>query len=344
MINLYMKDAKGKIRIWSIEELVDGFVVSHGVLGGSIQEKFEEVLDGKAGRSQSEQIDLQIKSRINKQLDIGYVHSLEEAKVNKVTNSIGLLKPMLARKIDEVSIDYKSAFVQRKYDGNRCLITRANGEIIAYSRNGKPINSIDHILSGLDLQDGETIDGELYCHGESLQKIVSLIKRKQPESKKIRFNLYDYVSDKPFTERLKEIQRFNHESIDIVETIPVSDLADVMDLLKQFRDDGYEGAIVRHGSAGYQDGRRSSSLLKVKEWLDMEFPVIDIKESKDGWALLRCVAPNGNIFGVTCHGDVSYKQHVLKNKEYYIGNLITIEFAYLTKDGIPFHPIAKAWR
>lgn len=344
MTDLYTKDNNGNIRVWSIEPEIDGFVITHGVLGGSLQTKFEEVLFGKVNRSQDEQIELQMNARISKQRDKGYVDTIEQAMARKPTNQLGLLKPMLAKSIEDVEIDYSSAFVQRKYDGNRCLITNTNGNIIAYSRNGKPINSIDHILCNLDLQEGETIDGELYCHGQTLQTIVSWIKRQQPESKRIKFNVYDYVSDKPFSERLKEIQRFDVDGVNIAETYHVSDLSEVMDLFKLFRNDGYEGAIVRHGLSGYQDGKRSKSLLKVKEWMDMEFMVYDIDVSKDGWAILNCKTLSGKTFNVTCHGDHSYKEYVWLHRDLFIGHYVTVEFAYFTADGIPFHPIAKGWR
>lgn len=344
MTDLYIKDSNGNIRIWSIESEIDGFTITHGVLGGSLQTKFEEVLFGKVNRSQDEQIELQMNSRVSKQRDKGYVDTVEQAMASKPTNQLGLLKPMLAKNIDDVVIDYKTAFIQRKYDGNRCLITNQDGNIIAYSRNGKPINSIDHILCNLDLQEGETIDGELYCHGQSLQTIVSWIKRQQQESKKIKFNVYDYVSNEPFKDRLQRIQRFESESVNVAETFNAYDLSDVMELFRLFRNDGYEGAIVRHGSAGYQDGKRSSSLLKVKEWLDMEFIVKDIDVSKDGWAILQCEAPNGKEFNVTCHGDHAYKEFVCLHRELFIGQCVTVEFAYFTADGIPFHPIAKGWR
>ena len=344
MTDLYIKDSNGNIRVWSIEADPYGFTITHGVLGGSMQSKHEGVLHGKVNRTVDEQIELQMNSRINKQKDRGYVESLDEAMIGKPTNSLGLLKPMLAKGIDGAIVDYNNAFVQRKYDGNRCLITNQNGNIIAYSRNGKPIDTIDHILCNLDLQEGETIDGELYCHGQSLQTIVSWIKRQQQNSSLLRFNAYDYVSADPFKERLKHLQRFDVDGVDIVETFAVSNHNEVMELFNMFRSDGYEGAIVRHGSAGYQDGKRSSSLLKVKQWNDDEFLVIDITPSKDGWAILKCITRDRKEFSVTCHGDHLYKEFVLQNDTDFIGRTVTVEFAYYTAEGIPFHPIAKGWR
>lgn len=341
---LFIVDNKGQLRLWSIEAGSDGFVIRHGVYDGSLQEKYEHVPHGKVNRTLEEQIELQMLSRINKQRDKGYVDSIEQALAQRATNQLGLRKPMLAQTIDNVDIDYSSAFIQRKYDGNRCIITNVDGNITAYSRNGKHIDSIDHILDNVRLAPGESIDGELYAHGETLQTIVSWIKRKQADTRKIKFHAYDYISKSPFEERYAILQTIADKNIEIAPTYNVSTYNDVMDYFMQFREEGYEGAIVRHGLYGYEDGKRSKSLVKVKAWQDAEFLVTDIVTSKDGWARLVCTARNGRQFHVTCHGDIGYKKHVLDNKDDYIGEIVTIEYAYLTADGIPFHPVAKGWR
>jgi DNA ligase-1 len=341
---LFIVDNKGQLRTWNIEAGSDGFIIRHGVYDGSMQEKYEHVPCGKVNRTQEEQIELQMLSRINKQIDKGYVYSIEEALAKRATNALGLKKPMLAQTLDKTEIDYSSAFVQRKYDGNRCIITNVDGTIQAYSRNGKPVDSIDHILDIIRLAPGESIDGELYCHGESLQTIVSWIKRKQADTRKLKFHAYDYINHEPFEERFERLKTIANKHVEIVPTYPVSTYEQMMEYFMQFRHEGYEGAIIRHTLAGYEDGKRSKSLVKVKAWQDDEFLVSDIIPSKDGWARLVCIDAYGRHFTVTCHGDLGYKQHVLLNKDEFIGEMVTVEYAYLTKDGIPFHPVAKGWR
>ena len=34
---------------------------------------------------------------------------------------------------------------------------------------------------------------------------------------------------------------------------------------------------------GYEDGKRSGSLIKLKDWLDQEFKIVDVSASADGW-------------------------------------------------------------
>lgn len=344
---LYAKDAKGDIRVWSITTQTMGYVIEHGKLNGAMQQKKESIFDGKQNRTREEQIDKQVKSAIKKQRDKGYVDSIEEAELG-LTNSLGLFKPMLAQKIEDNVVDFSTAFIQRKYDGNRCIIGNDGTGIKAYSRGSQLITSIGHILNSLNLQPGTFIDGELYCHGVRLQTIASWVKKKQPETLRLKFHAYDTISPKPFKDRNADLSvALIGTDIRYIERVPTYPLKDANDLkmhFNWFRADGYEGAIVRHTNAGYEDGKRSKSLLKVKKWHDDEFLVTDITASKDGWALLQCVTGRGKPFSVTCHGPVDYKMQVFQTSEQHIGKLVTIEYAYLTADGIPFHPVAKCWR
>ena len=205
-ITLYQVDNKDKLRVWHIDFDHNIITIKFGVKGGAIQTKQERVSGGLGGRTLREQVLSRVRSRINKQYDRGYKESPEEARAMKGTNAMGMFKPMLAQKFSDVkNIDFELAFMQNKFDGHRCLITNINGEKIAYSRQGKLITSVDHILKSVNVREGQTIDGELYCHGFSLQKIGSWIKREQEGTKNLNFHAYDMVSKKPFSERLLDL-------------------------------------------------------------------------------------------------------------------------------------------
>ena len=107
---------------------------------------------------------------------------------------------------------------------------------------------------------------------------------------------------------------------------------------------GYEGLILRQGEFGYEAGKRSASLIKVKQWLDEEFRVIEIYPSKDGWAVLLCITDKGRIFRVSAPGTMQEKTKVLLETYKYIGEWVNVEFYDWTNDGIPFHPVARYWR
>jgi len=343
---LYCKDAGGRIRFWKIEALDDGISMTYGLADGAVSNQFEEVRVGKGGRTREGQIYSRYLSRINRQTDKGYVHNVLDAENNKRTNSLGLIRPMLAQPIKNIkSINYHDAHYQHKYDGNRCLVTNRGGENIAYSRNGKMIVSISHILDSMILPDGCTIDGELYCHGVSLQQIGSWIKRDQEATINLSLRVYDIIRNEPYSSRLARLRGLTlGDNASIVPTVLVENERALSELFEDSISSGYEGGIVRMGKAGYEDGKRSKSLLKMKVFDDDEFLVVDIIESKEGWARLRLKTKKGIEFGASAPGSMDNKYEIAENKDDYIGRMVNVKYMGYTKDGKPFHPTAVAFR
>jgi DNA ligase-1 len=120
-----------------------------------------------------------------------------------------MIKPMLAYKVGTKEIDYSNkVYMQPKLDGVRCVIQlNDKGEVIAYSRTGKPWLNINHILSNLkplfSSQPDVILDGELYNHDlrDNFEKIISLVRKQKPtnedrlESKElVQFHCYDYAN------------------------------------------------------------------------------------------------------------------------------------------------------
>jgi DNA ligase-1 len=263
-------------------------------------------------------------------------------------NSMGLPRPMLAQKYDSKQ-SVNGNFIQPKLDGHRCLVSKQNGELTAYSRNAKPITSISHILEEIAMLDIDNVvfDGELYIHGEKLQKISSLVRRNQKESERLRYYIYDMVDEcADFASRALALshafvgKKFRHTHL-LKTTICDDDLKIQFDAAIQ---DGFEGLMIREPLAMYESGKRSKSLLKMKKFHDAEFKAVDIKQSADGWGIVVCETKSGDKFSVTAPGCAEEKIAVVEQPNAYIGAMITVEYAGLTKDGIPFHPVAKCWR
>jgi DNA ligase-1 len=302
-----------------------------------------------SGRDIEEQMILERNSRLSRQLDKGYKFTPEEAALGS-TNQLGLLNPMLAQSLDKVrNVNLSSAFVQPKLDGHRCLITNQGGAIFAYTRKGKPIDTIPHILEDFRwLAEGKTVDGELYIHGRKLQTISSFIKRMQPASSELRYHWYDYAHPTPFAKRIEaihyaaEIKQMPH--VDVVETARIETLDEVYKLFRRYRDEGYEGAMLRVGESGYQPSVRAAQLLKVKERHDCEVTVLGATPSREGWAVLRVRTDEGREFDVSAPGSVPQKRETMDNIDKYVGRRLTIEYAHLTEEQIPFHAVALRWR
>lgn len=118
----------------------------------------------------------------------------------------------------------------------------------------------------------------------------------------------------------------------------------MFDELIRVRRAGFEGLMLRLDGRKYEDGKRSSSLIKVKKFHDDEFECIDIEPSRDGWGICVLKAKNGVVFRTSAPGTLQEKERQLKTKEQYIGKYLTVEYSQLTNDGVPFHPSAIRWR
>lgn len=347
---LYRNSRLGVSR-WTIwQEGCTIYISSESKIGDTPVVFTEHVPNGKAGRTTQQQIDLRINARIRGKIDNGYVYSLEEAK-KPLTNQYGFYKPMLAVKHrDAKGVRLEDCYVQPKLDGHRCLMTNFENELLAYSRAGRWIDTMDHIKKDLKIPEGLTLDGEIYKHGQKLQVISSWAKRLQADSRNLNYVVYDIVDESiSYAERLeilREIEKDNPHLI-ICPTWKISEIEDfnLSEFLHQsIYTHGYEGLMLRPSKGHYEIGRRSKSLIKVKKLDDDEAVVIGVTASKDGWAVLHCKMPNGKIFKMSAPGTVLEKRHVLENIEMYVGKTVTYEFAQITNEGKPFHAVALRWR
>jgi ATP-dependent DNA ligase len=358
---LYKKHKGGKVGYWEgwIAPALDAsWIVVMKYASGihdSPQTVEERIKEGKQGRTAKEQAWFRLDSRTNSKLDSGYVYSRARAEeTSHIVDASGNYKPMLANKIRDHrgTIDTETTCVQLKYNGHRCLIMNINGVTKAFSRNGKEIPGVPHILEKFRLEPGEIVDGEIYRHGWKLQKIASAAKRYQVDSKQLTFVAYDYIdTDNVFLDRLETLKSFVEQGIiepgtDAVKIAPTIILGDkpIEGLLRKSISNGYEGLILRLDGYPYEVGRRSSGLLKVKHLEDAEFQVIDVIPSRDGWGILVCALPNGSTFKTSAPGTMQDKTEILKNKHKYIGRRVTVEYPETTADGIPFHAVATGFR
>ena len=334
-------------------------------MDGVVTEKSSSIQAKNVGRANetkpNEQAIAEAQSRVSKQIRLGYVETLEEAAA-PVTNGLGKKKPQLAEKMQDVNmdeVDWDNAFLQRKFDGHRCL----HDEFI-YSRGGKAHN-VGHIQEALDAQPAFAdlhLDGELYVHGMTLQAIGSLITKPREDSLQLTYCVYDCVSDAPFEERFASVENaFAHTvnldpRIQLVETVRVRSLAEAMVLHRKWVAEGYEGSILRWGRAGYRDGKRTKHCVKVKDFTDFEVRVV-------GWELAEQQVVKGITYQVpkfiyevdtptgiktakaTAHGNAAEKHAEWEAlvAGLNMGRLLTLTHFGFTPDGIPNIATAKCW-
>lgn len=355
------KNHSGSIGYWSAQNFGATVHIEHAKkIGGRPTQSQYEAKPKNVGRSNEttaeQQAELEIQSRAKKQLDKGYVRTQEEAAAPS-TNTLGLEKPMLATPMDKVKvddIDWDNAYVQPKLDGHRALYKDG----VLYSRAGKA-QPLPHIMEAIKAvgADHLHLDGELYLHGKTLQEISSLVKRDQPETKDLVYHVYDVLdTSKPWADRFTEVEEIlanaEHPSIKVVPSYPLSIVDEVTAYHEHFLDEGYEGTMLRHGTAGYHDGKRSKALLKVKNFKDAEFVVVGVQagtpsvtpEKTYQVPVWLCDCGDGNTFEVTAQGNREEKDAQWANRADYIGKELTVKYHYFSKKGIPQIPIALRWR
>ena len=183
---LYKVDSIGKIRQWTIKTNNDTFWTEQGQVGGKIVvNKPTTTVPKNVGRSNAtsavEQAIAEANAKWTKQTDKGYVERVED--VHKIT----LYTPMLAQKFEDRLNELTfPLYTQPKLDGIRCITYLQDGELVAKTRAGKPLESIPHILEELESFFAENpdavLDGELYNHDlkNDFNKIISLVRKQKP--------------------------------------------------------------------------------------------------------------------------------------------------------------------
>ena len=358
---LFKKTSGGKIQMWQIGVTpLSGnkalIMVMHGLVDGKKQSSPETISEGKnAGRRNAttpfQQAFLEAQSAWVEKLERKHYGLTVEESAQKRA-----IAPMLAQSYDKhmKKVDWANAFTQPKLDGNRCHAVRNGKTIELITREGLTVETCPHIQDRLLslMPDKQTWDGELYVHGTVVTSLNSLLRRAQEDSAKVEFHLYDVVLPLSFAERNIELLRHitkDQGPIKLVDTIRVVDAESLMSHQVEFIEAGFEGAMLRYGSAGYEAGKRSYSLLKVKNFADAEFKVIGCKKGRgkyEGLAIFQCETAVGNPFDVTAPGTLDSKRQYWTDREKYIGKMLTVKYAGYTQTErpVPFHPVAKAFR
>lgn len=180
---LFALNKDGSFQCWKVFIVGNQVVVEFGKVGGKKQQKVTTCEPKNVGRSNEttaeQQAWAEAVSKWEKQVRLGYRD--DTSKLEQEEN----FSPMLAH--DAIK-RYKSiiypAYVQPKLDGVRALVTLdADGFPQFNSRGNKlypvPLDSeLSKQVKSLSEHSGfDKFDGELYIHGLSLQKIVSLAKK-----------------------------------------------------------------------------------------------------------------------------------------------------------------------
>lgn len=348
---LYAKTKKGKIQEWAVWTEGDEIHVEYGQAGGKKTKKVTKAKPKNVGRANATSADDQAvkeaKSKWTKQKDNGYFDTPEQALSELVR------LPMLASDYLESGhrISYP-CFVSEKLDGVRSLTFTEESDIHYLSRGGKSYPNHPHITAQLELLFNETgfeaFDGELYIHGMLLQHINSLVKKPQQQSADLLYCIFDVPTDKPFSERLKDLEKVNQAvkhlgltHIKVVMCREVANEEEARRMMDIFLSRGFEGLMLRNLQGMYEWNNRSGDLQKWKDFKDLEARVVSVTSDRNGEGVLTC-AFDGKFFDVKMRGTHEYREY--ENQKKLIGKWITVKYQALTEDGLPQFPVGIAER
>lgn len=348
-LRIYKKDSSGKIRYLQISNVDNTVVQESGVVGTDNPVVNVSVCEAKnVGKSNATtpegQAYLEAQAKLTEKMRLGYFNTIEEAQEK---GGQDFLLPMLAKDFKKEKGKIKfPCYVQPKLDGMRALGSVDN----LISRTGKVIDTLSH----LDLSDLEDVilDGELYAHGISFQENMKLIKKYRPGlTEQVKYHVYDIVMDAPFTLRtailLNTVLELSSEKIKVVPIYKVFNFEDIDKFHQQFIAEGYEGTIIRHSDEGYQVNKRSSQLLKYKDFLDEAYEIVDVvpSESRPEQGVVVCLCKKTNqTFNTGMKFSHEQRENILKNKGEYIGEMAEIRFFEYTDGGLPRFPVCVGVR
>jgi ATP-dependent DNA ligase len=369
---LYKLNNTNRLSWWKIERVGSDYHVTWGQDLATINKPSanHNVYQCESEDEAQFQIDSKIDEQIKRQ---GYTEHIPRKMPDM---------PMLAQqwKDHKNKEPFPSTAIQPKLDGLRCIAT--NRTVTTRKKLDLPtIPHIKEVLGTLDEED--KLDGELYIHGCDLQLLQSMAVRKHPHTAyhTLEYHVFDYIdTELPFSERYKKLQAiverltaFYEAHMSNIRTLPEklrpkkvypetcpiklvptymidnnSHSEQVKHLLGQhfraFVKEGYEGCIVRNSAAEYQLNYRSPDLLKYKERMDDEFPIVDVSEAYDNMGTFVCKTHEGRFFEATPAWTNARKRILLRDKEKFIGRMLTVEFEKYSPDGVPLKPVGKATR
>jgi ATP-dependent DNA ligase len=214
-----------------------------------------------------------------------------------VTNP--LINPQLCKTFDQEKFDWtgKELIAEPKYDGLRAIVVVDNGKAEAFSRNGKPLYNVDHILEELeqrftDITGSWVFDGEFYTKDWNLSMgIVKSSVTKHAQSKEVRYHVWDLLTleewkdgksittlDIRFATLQLMIELFDTQYTHCVEQVRVSNLDQARTAFCSYLDKGYEGIILKDPKSEYELGKRSKGWMKWKPLFDADLMVIEAYE------------------------------------------------------------------
>lgn len=341
---IYKIDSKNKIRFLTIENQSNFVVQTSGLVGSDkpVTNRSECIAKntGKVNATTPEEQALaEATAKLKKKLEEGYYSTIEEAQGGT------LILPQLAKdfKKEESKVRYP-CFIQPKLDGLRIL--KKGNDLV--SRKNKKIETLDHIANELDAYNDVIFDGEGWASGFTFQENMTFVKKyREGLTEQMKYHVYDIVdTELNFSERYEKLKNIieteQPENIVLVPTFQINSKEELLTYHAKFVSEGYEGTMVRIDNGGYDINKRSSNLLKFKDFQDLACEIVDVKpsEKRPDQGSFICKMEDGRTFGCGMRFNHEERKYILLHPEEYIGKVAEIRFFEFTDEGLIRFPVA----
>jgi ATP-dependent DNA ligase len=357
-VTLFCLDKNKKIKEWSVsvtdEKDYALIKCNYGYIDGKKASSNTKIDVGKnIGKknetSYLEQAILEAKSKLEKKKKEGYLDNIPDQ-----SSDIEVYLPMLAQEYKKHKSKVKfPCLIQPKLDGYRMIYNPYDDTL--RSRSGAEyeilINSnIHNTLRSMNLE--YPVDGEVYVHKNLVFEDYGVLRKKKITTEdmekisKLEYHIYDAViENKDFNTRFNELKKLNFSNkVRLVCTVECKSEDDIFYHHENMVQEGYEGSMVRNKSGMYKCKFRSYDLLKLKDFDDAEFKIINYTFEKDTTAkdnnlvVWICATKEGKLFNVQSKGTREERQELYKNASKYIDNMLWVQYFGLTSDGLPRFP------
>jgi len=330
-MNLYKTDSKGKIRVWYADTGIDKLIVSHGILGGKMVIEQTLCTGKNIGRANEttpqQQAELECAALYMKKMN-------RDGYTDSPSSQPEYIQPMLARDYTKVphQVDWdKKTYASQKMDGVRAIWVQGQG---FQSRKGT-FYKVPHLEAAL-ANTSELLDGELYVHGQPLNRIVAAVKKPNKLTPLLEFRIFDTVTTGGFDHRFAIVYNVvltlaNDKVVTVPQMIIRKD--QVIPMHSQYVKEGYEGVMIRQDGP-YVQGQRSPHLFKYKEFLEDEFVINSVKADTQGQGILQC-----DGFDVRMRGTDAEREYMLQHPSEFVGKLVTVRYFAMTEYNKPQFPV-----
>ncbi len=373
--SLYFKDSHNNTRFWRIRTESNKIITEWGVMckpselkpqqsvkivTGKNKGKINETIDEEQAILDAESKWKQKKKKGYNELNPNFHTKMPErkgtrAQINEYIEEA--IYPMLAKKYNESKRHIKYPIdVQSKLDGMRCVVFMKNNKPQLCTRGRKDIPFMTHLHNEIIqifniIGSNCYLDGELFCKGKSLQHIISRVRRSKNRHdwfNDIQYHIFDiYDSDLLSEKRLEILDNLNKNTCKYIKIVPTIVINSEEELFKQheeFKNQGYEGTIIRLRGFPYRQGKNNyhcKQLIKLKSHFDDEGIVIDAREAtgnQKGCIIFKLQWNEVNFWitpKMTLDERIELWNQWVENPKLIKGRKMTFRYYDLTDDGIP---------